>query len=144
MSFEVTAGELVVIAGPSGSGKTTLLNCLAGLDEPDGGAVWLDGRRLSHRPEAERARLRASGIGVIFQYDNLFAHLTVAGNVRFSQRLQKSRMDVAVLLEAVGLAGRGSSYPGQLSGGGAGAGAGRTRGGAGRRPGGADRRRTDR
>jgi putative ABC transport system ATP-binding protein len=117
VSFEVAAGELVVVAGPSGSGKSTLLSCLAGLDEPDGGAVWLDGRRLSHRPEAERARLRAAGIGVLFQYDNLFAHLTVAANVRFSQRLQSSRTDVTWLLEAVGLADRGSAYPGQLSGG---------------------------
>ena len=71
--------------GPSGSGKSTLLNCLAGLDEPDGGAVFVRGERLSHRPETERARIRARRIGVLLQSGNLLQHLDVRGNVRVAQ-----------------------------------------------------------
>jgi len=62
VSFDVAAGELVALVGPSGSGKSTLLSCLAGLDDPDGGTVWIRGERMSHRPEAVRA-LTAFAVG---------------------------------------------------------------------------------
>ena len=65
VSLPVAAGELVAVTGPSGSGKSTLLACLAGLDEPDGGIVTIVGRRISHRPEPERARMRGAAIGVL-------------------------------------------------------------------------------
>ncbi|MDQ1676310.1 MAG: putative transport system ATP-binding protein [Actinomycetota bacterium] len=120
VSLDVRAGELVVIAGPSGSGKSTLLACLAGLDEPDGGTVRLGGRRLSHRPEAERAALRAEQLGVLYQYGNLLEHLTVEANVMFAQSLLRSRRgDHAprALLASVGLESRAGAYPGELSGG---------------------------
>jgi putative ABC transport system ATP-binding protein len=87
VSLSVAAGELVAITGPSGSGKSTLLNCLAGLDEPDGGQVRIDGERLSRRPEAERARMRAGSIGLLYQQANLVGHLSVAGNVALAQHL---------------------------------------------------------
>ena len=83
----VAAGELVAVVGPSGSGKSTLLSLLAGLDEPDGGTVHVQGQRLSHQSEPIRARLRARMIGVLFQSGNLLPHLTVTGNVRLAQRL---------------------------------------------------------
>ena len=70
------------MTGPSGSGKSTLLACLAGLDEPDGGAVQVAGERLSRRPEEERARLRARHIGVLYQQANLIGHLSVDGEPR--------------------------------------------------------------
>jgi putative ABC transport system ATP-binding protein len=124
VSLTVAAGEVVVVCGPSGSGKSTLLNCLAGLDEPDGGTVRLGGRRLSHRPEAERAALRAEHIGVLFQYGNLLDHLTVEANVAFVRgllhpRRGQSRRGPAPrdTLASVGLEGRGSAYPAELSGG---------------------------
>ena len=84
VSLTVCRGELVAGAGPSGSGKSTLLACLAGLDEPDGGRVLVEGERLSRRPEPERAALRAGRIGVLFQSGNL---LEVRANKRFSQGL---------------------------------------------------------
>jgi putative ABC transport system ATP-binding protein len=58
VSLTVAPGEVVAVTGPSGSGKSTLLSCLAGLDEPDGGMVTIDGRRLSRRPEEARAHAR--------------------------------------------------------------------------------------
>jgi len=107
------------VVGPSGSGKSTLLGCLAGLDEPDGGSVWIEGRRMSHRPEAVRARLRAERIGFLAQSANLFDHLTVEANVVLVRRLaaRPGRASVAALLASVGLAARARAYPGELSGG---------------------------
>ncbi len=119
VSLTVDRGEVVAVVGPSGSGKSTLLSCLAGLDEPAGGTVHVDGVRISHRPEAERARIRSRGIGVLFQAGNLLDHLTLIENVRLAQALGRGRQrpDPLVLLNEVGLAERTRSYPGQLSGG---------------------------
>jgi putative ABC transport system ATP-binding protein len=119
VSLTLEPGELVAVAGPSGSGKSTLLSCLAGIDEPDGGAVLVSGQRISHRPEPIRARLRARHIGLLFQSGNLFEHLTVRQNVGLAQRLAGRRggTDIGPLLDSVGLARRAHAYPGQLSGG---------------------------
>ena len=68
VSLQLGDGESVAVSGPSGSGKTTLLHILAGLDEPDGGQVDLAGARMSHRPEAERAELRARTLGILLQH----------------------------------------------------------------------------
>src|SRR5262249_54429345 len=78
VSLTLRPGELVALVGPSGSGKSTLLSCLAGLDEPDGGHVEVEGKRITRRPEAERAAIRAASIGILLQYGNLLEHLTVA------------------------------------------------------------------
>ena len=125
VSLSVSSGEMVAVVGPSGSGKSTLLACLAGLDEPSGGVVRIGGRRLSHRPEAERAAVRAAGIGTVFQAGNLFDHLTVAQNVAFAQSLVPRRAARArrgptttdSLIEQLGLEHRAGAYPGELSGG---------------------------
>ena len=77
VSIRVDAGEIVSVVGPSGSGKSTLLACLAGLDEPAAGTVWVDGTRLTSRSEATRAAMRAEQIGVLFQDGNLIGHLTI-------------------------------------------------------------------
>jgi len=117
VSLQVGPGELVAIVGPSGSGKSTLLACLAGLDEPDGGTVWVVGERLSHRPEAERAAARARRIGLLFQSGNLLEHLTVEQNITLAQRVAGRPAAAAGLLEAVALAGRARAWPAALSGG---------------------------
>jgi putative ABC transport system ATP-binding protein len=120
VSLTVPAGQRVAVAGPSGSGKSTLLALLAGLDEPDGGTVFVAGQPLSHRPEPERARLRARHIGMLYQYGNLLDHLTVAQNVRFARHLAGRRggtLDVAARLAAVGLPDHADALPAQLSGG---------------------------
>jgi putative ABC transport system ATP-binding protein len=108
---------VVAVTGPSGSGKSTLLACLAGLDEPDGGTVTVDGERLSRRPEEERAAVRARSIGMLFQQANLVGHLSVAGNVALAQGLGGGSTRPAELLERCGIADRAGARPAQLSGG---------------------------
>src|ERR1700730_18209038 len=71
VSLSVDSGELIAVTGPSGSGKSTLLACLAGLDEPDGGMVRVDGEPLSRRSEETRSAIRARRIWVLFQSANL-------------------------------------------------------------------------
>ncbi|MGO4596167.1 ABC transporter ATP-binding protein [Terrabacter sp. 2RAF25] len=128
VSLTVNPGETVAVVGPSGCGKSTLLGCLAGLDEPDGGTVRVGGQRLSHRPEAERARLRAQRIGVLLQNRNLLPHLDVRANIElartagrvgpwrrgFTENLGARVME---LLERVGLSTRAHAYASELSGG---------------------------
>jgi putative ABC transport system ATP-binding protein len=121
VSLTVASGEWVTISGPSGSGKSTLLACLAGLDEPDGGVVHVAGHRITGRPEPDRALLRARHLGMLYQYGNLFDHLTVAGNIRFVQQLARvagALPSVPRLLADVGLPQRtAGAHPAELSGG---------------------------
>jgi putative ABC transport system ATP-binding protein len=120
VSLAVESGELVAVTGPSGSGKSTLLSCLAGLDEPDGGMVRIAGRRLSRRPEAERAQVRAERIGMLYQQANLVGHLSVEANVRLAQRLAGGRAAARrrdEVIERCGLAHRAHARPNELSGG---------------------------
>jgi putative ABC transport system ATP-binding protein len=120
VSLTIRGGEVVAVTGPSGSGKSTLLACLAGLDEPDGGVVRVDGERLSRRSEEERARVRSRRIGMLFQQANLVGHLSVTDNVALAQRLADSTTAPgwrAEVLERCGLAARAHARPGLLSGG---------------------------
>jgi putative ABC transport system ATP-binding protein len=120
VSLAVAPGEVVAVTGPSGSGKSTLLACLAGLDEPDGGMVTLDGERLSRRPEEERAWLRARKLGMLYQHSNLVGHLSVDANVALAQRLGDSATGDgwrAEVLERCGIGARAGARPSQLSGG---------------------------
>lgn len=131
VSLCVHRGETVAVVGPSGSGKSTLLACLAGLDEPAGGSVTVGGERVSHRPERQRAAIRANRIGILLQTRNLLAHLDLTANIRLAQRAatpprsdgdgrvgpRKRRPSTSQLLDRVGLAARASALPRQLSGG---------------------------
>ncbi len=119
ITLSVAIGETVAVMGPSGSGKSTLLACMAGLDEPDGGFVAVDGVRLTRRPEAQRASIRAHKIGILLQSGNLIGHLSVAGNVALQLELahRGSRARVTELLTAVGLDQRAGSRADHLSGG---------------------------
>jgi putative ABC transport system ATP-binding protein len=119
VSLHIEEGELVAVMGPSGCGKSTLLACLAGLDEPDGGYVMLNGTRLTRRPEAERAACRGVEIGILLQSDNLISHLSIEKNIRLQMYLVRRRDEQRLnqLITLVGLQERRGAYPYQLSGG---------------------------
>lgn len=119
VSLYAEAGEVVVVMGPSGSGKSTLLGCLSGLDEPDGGYVKLLEKRITRRPETERAAIRAREIGVMTQSGNLFDHLTVENNIRLQMQLahKTDEQRISDLLGLVGLHDRRHARPAQISGG---------------------------
>lgn len=118
----LAAGSWTSVVGPSGSGKSTLLHVLAGLLEPSGGSVRLDGEDLTRLSAPERARRRRRDIGVVLQRDNLHPLLDVEGNVALPLRLdgrppREVRARVEGLLAEVGLADRRRHRPAQLSGG---------------------------
>jgi putative ABC transport system ATP-binding protein len=120
VSLSLDGGELVAVTGPSGSGKSTLLACLAGLDEPDGGSVSVDGTRISRRPEEERAKIRGARIGMLFQQSNLVGHLSVSDNIALAQRMSDGAKGAewrSEVLERCGIEHRASARPSQLSGG---------------------------
>src|SRR5256714_13792854 len=81
VSLAVQPGEIVAVVGPSGSGKSTLIACLAGLDEPDGGFVYVNGDRLSRRDEKARTSMRAQKIGILLQSGKLLRPPNGDGNV---------------------------------------------------------------
>jgi putative ABC transport system ATP-binding protein len=110
------------LVGPSGSGKSTLIHVLAGLLEPSGGSVMIDGEDITRLPSSERARRRRRSIGLVLQRDNLHPLLDVAGNVALPLRLdgrpaEEVRVRVEELVGRVGLAERCRHRVGQLSGG---------------------------
>ena len=118
VSLTCAEGETVAVTGPSGSGKSTLLGLLAGLDDPDGGAVHVVGQRLSHQSPAVSARLRARHIGVLTQSSGLLGHLSLLENVRFAASLRAgSGPAPEELLDALGLSAVRHATTRTLSGG---------------------------
>jgi putative ABC transport system ATP-binding protein len=119
---EFQPGEITAILGRSGSGKSTLLNLISGIDEPDGGRIWVDGQELSALSERERTLFRRALIGFVFQFYNLIPTLTVGENVSLPLELNRvppalARKRAQELLEAVGLLERWDTFPEKLSGG---------------------------
>ena len=116
VALAVSAGEIVALLGPSGSGKSTLLRVIAGLVTPNRGTVSVGGVDVTDVPTHRR------GVGMVFQDEQLFEHLDVAGNVEFGLRMrgdaaQARQRRVAELLGLVGLEGFQRRGVRQLSGG---------------------------
>ena len=118
MKFDlhVQPSEIIAVMGPSGSGKSTLLNLLAGFETPASGAVHIDNADITDKTPAERP------ISMVFQENNLFAHLDVENNVGLgrspSLRLSAAdRADIAAALSRTGLSGKEKRLPAALSGG---------------------------
>ena len=116
VTLTVKRGEFVALLGPSGGGKSTALNCIAGLLQLTGGAIWLDERRLDETGPEDR------GFGMVFQNYALFPHMTVRRNIAFGLTTQRRpqaeiarRVEEALAL--VRLGDQGDKLPGQLSGG---------------------------
>ena len=115
---KVAEGEFVAVRGPSGSGKTTLLLTLGGMQRPSAGSVELAGRDLYALSPAERARLRSSEIGFVFQMFHLVPYLDLLGNVLLACPGKPSaevRQRASGLMDELGLADRASHRPGELS-----------------------------
>ncbi|MGB5443330.1 MAG: ATP-binding cassette domain-containing protein [Gammaproteobacteria bacterium] len=120
IDLEIRAREAVAVVGVSGSGKSTLLGLLAGLDLPSAGEVYLSHHRLNDLDEDGRARVRGELVGFVFQSFQLLGGLTALENVMLPLELRGDRdpRDQAMeLLGRVGLEGRVTHYPKQLSGG---------------------------
>lgn len=118
MAFDlaVEAGTRVALMGPSGSGKSTLLNLIAGFETPAGGRVLIAGKDMTARAPAARP------VSMVFQENNLFAHLDVTANIGLGRspalRLtDEDRSAIARAIERTGLAGKEKRLPAELSGG---------------------------
>lgn len=116
VNFGIEKGKLVALLGPSGSGKTTILRMIAGLEEPNAGDIFIDGKRINDIPPAKR------GIGFVFQNYALFRYMMVYDNIAFGLEIQKVpkakiKERVMELIELTGLSGMEKRYPSQLSGG---------------------------
>lgn len=117
ISFEVDQGELVVVLGPSGAGKSTVLNILGGMDSATSGEVVVSGRDITKFGRNELTLYRRKHIGFVFQFYNLMPNLTALENVEIATQICDEPMKADELLEKVGLGGRMSNFPAQLSGG---------------------------
>ena len=116
LDLQVAAGETVAVLGPSGSGKSTLLKIIAGLEAPDAGQEWLDGRDISALPPHRRQ------CGLLFQDFALFPHLNVQDNVAFGLieqglRSAQARNQANALLDRFGMQAHALARVWQLSGG---------------------------
>lgn len=122
VTIVISAGEFVCLHGASGSGKSTLLHILAGLIEPDAGAVLVGGAELRSADTRGAARARLTQVGVVFQDDNLIAELSAWENVALplevsGMRLADARHEAEETLGLVGLAGLADRRPREMSGG---------------------------
>lgn len=120
ISFSVFCGESIAIIGTSGAGKSTLMTLLAGLDTPSSGEIELLGQPLSQLDEEQRAKIRSQSVGFVFQNFLLIPSLTALENVTLPAILRGEGEDIdkaKQLLLSVGLSGRETHLPTQLSGG---------------------------
>jgi putative ABC transport system ATP-binding protein len=120
ISLHIEQGEAAGIVGPSGSGKSTLLMVMAGLERVDSGTVSIAGQTLNGLSEDKVAAFRGRNVGIVFQSFHLIPNMTALENVATPLELagRRDAFEAAALeLEAVGLNGRLTHYPGALSGG---------------------------
>lgn len=122
LSFELAKGEIVAIMGVSGVGKTTFLNLIAGLDTPTRGKVFLEGEDLFGLTYKERARIRNTKIGFIFQFYHLLPEFTALENVSFPLLIGGAEKEEAYaralrVLKEVNLEEKALLRPGKVSGG---------------------------
>ena len=116
ISLEISKGEFITLLGSSGCGKTTTLRIIAGLEQPDAGSVWLDGREVTGLEPNQR------DVNTVFQNYALFPHMNVAENIGYGMKLKKVpkseiRKKVSQMLELVQLKGYEKRKPSELSGG---------------------------
>ena len=127
VSFGVEQGEMAAIMGPSGSGKSTLLYNVSGMDRPDSGRVWLGDTEITSLTEDERAKLRLSRMGFVFQQMNMVANLNILDNIllpairrnkgKGGKSKAQIRQEAERLMEKLSISGLGEQGIAQVSGG---------------------------
>jgi len=122
VELEAHRGEFVAIVGASGAGKSTLLHLLGALDHPTGGDVWLDGSRYADLDAEALSELRNRKLGFVFQFHHLLREFSALENVMMPLRIagmqeRAARSRAEEMLSLVGLAGRMTHRPAELSGG---------------------------
>jgi putative ABC transport system ATP-binding protein len=122
VSLALEPGDFVALMGPSGCGKSTLLHVCGAMDRPTSGRVTLEGRDLAGLDDDELTRVRRDRIGFVFQFFNLLPTLTLGDNIALPCLLAgmaagESAARANALAHRVGIAGRLSHYPQQVSGG---------------------------
>ncbi|EQB4333850.1 ABC transporter ATP-binding protein [Providencia stuartii] len=116
IQFTIEKGEFITLLGPSGCGKSTLLRCIAGLEQPDNGDLYINRQNITHQAAQQR------GVGMVFQSYALFPNMTVEDNIAFGLKIRKVNSTernkaVADVIEMVELQGKEQQFPHQLSGG---------------------------
>lgn len=122
VNLEVARGEMVAVVGASGAGKSTLLHVVGALERPNRGEVWIDGQSLAGRADDELAAIRNRRVGFVFQFHHLLREFSALENVAMPMRIagideREARSRGEELLARVGLSGRMSHRPYELSGG---------------------------
>jgi putative ABC transport system ATP-binding protein len=120
VSLDIARGRSTAVMGPSGSGKSTLMHCLAGLDDPSSGSVWIDNIEITSLKERQLTQLRRDKIGFIFQTFNLLPMLTAQENLVLPMTIAGRKVDkewLDTLVSAVDLGDRLDHKPSELSGG---------------------------
>jgi lipoprotein-releasing system ATP-binding protein len=122
IDMEVRRGEFVAVVGASGAGKSTLLHLLGALDSPTTGDIWLDGSRYADLDARGAAELRNRKLGFVFQFHHLLREFSALENVMMPLLIggaapRQARSRAEEVLSEVGLAGRMSHRPAELSGG---------------------------
>jgi len=120
VDLSIDAGSFTAVMGPSGSGKSTLMHCLAGLDTPTSGQVWLGEREITELSDRALTQLRRTEVGFVFQSFNLVPTLDALENIRLPMDIARRKIDEAWLdtvIDTVGLRDRLTHRPSELSGG---------------------------
>jgi putative ABC transport system ATP-binding protein len=120
VTLDFPSGQLTSIVGPSGSGKSTLMHCLAGLDRPTDGRVWIDGTEITALDDDDLTQLRRDKLGFVFQFFNLVPVLNAEENITLPLRIAGIKPEpewVDQILARVGLSDRRDHRPAELSGG---------------------------
>lgn len=122
IDLSIAKGEFIALLGASGSGKSTLLNIISGIERADSGSIWIEKQNLLALDENQFTLFRRNKIGFIFQFFNLLPTLSAIENVMLPLELSGENSKIArekgiQLLNEVGLADRGESFPDRLSGG---------------------------
>lgn len=120
VSLTIDAQSFTAVMGPSGSGKSTLMHCLAGLDSPSSGRVWLGDREITDLSDRALTQLRRTEVGFVFQSFNLVPTLNALENIRLPMDIARTKVDedwLNTVIDTVGLRDRLTHRPSELSGG---------------------------